>query len=149
MRISDWSSDVCSSDVCLARRRAGRRCRNGDGDRDQAARRTDRRDACALRRAAMREIGWAKINLALHVRARRPDGYHEIETLFAFVDGGDTIAAEIAEADTLTIDGEFAAGLSVGAENLVLRVLALLRDRPGARKSVVSGTQVAGRVAQG
>src|SRR3546814_20079909 len=80
----------------------------------------------------MREIGWAKINLALHVRARRPDGYHEIETLFAFVDGGDTIAAEIAEADTLTIDGEFAAGLSVGADNLVLRVLALLRERHGA-----------------
>src|SRR3546814_11453336 len=79
----------------------------------------------------MREIGWAKINLALHVRARRPDGYHEIETLFAFVDGGDTIAAEIAEADTLTIDGEFAAGLSVGADNLVLRVPALLRERHG------------------
>ena len=33
----------------------------------------------------------AKINLALHVRARRPDGYHELETLFAFVEHGDTI----------------------------------------------------------
>src|SRR3546814_6437395 len=92
MRISDWSSDVCSSDL---------------------------------------EIGWAKINLALHVRARRPDGYHEIETLFAFVDGGDAIAATMADADALTIDGEFAAGLSAGADNLVLRVLALLRDRYG------------------
>src|SRR3546814_11548120 len=36
------------------------------------------------------------------------------------------------EADTLTIDGEFAAGLSVGADHLVLRVLALLRERHGA-----------------
>src|SRR3546814_12251536 len=79
----------------------------------------------------MRETGWAKINLALHVRARRSDGYHEIETLFAFVDGGDTIAATMADADALTIDGEFAAGLSAGAVNLVLRVLALLRDRYG------------------
>lgn len=79
----------------------------------------------------MRETGWAKINLALHVRARRPDGYHEIETLFAFVDGGDAIAAEIAEADALTIDGEFAAELSVGADNLVVRMLALLRERHG------------------
>ena len=81
---------------------------------------------------AFRETGWAKINLALHVRARRPDGYHAIETLFAFVDGGDAIAAEFADADSLTIDGEFADGLSAGSDNLVLRALALLRDRYGA-----------------
>lgn len=77
------------------------------------------------------ETGWAKINLALHVRARRPDGYHEIETLFAFVDHGDGIEAKVAEADSLTIDGEFAEGLSSGADNLVLRAVALLRERYG------------------
>ena len=77
------------------------------------------------------ETGWAKINLALHVRARRPDGYHEIETLFAFVDHGDGIEAMVAEADILTIDGEFAEGLSSGADNLVLRAAALLRERYG------------------
>jgi 4-diphosphocytidyl-2-C-methyl-D-erythritol kinase len=80
----------------------------------------------------MRETAWAKINLALHVRARRTDGYHEIETLFAFVDGGDTLAAEVAETDSLGIEGEFTGGLSAGADNLVLRTLALLRDRYGA-----------------
>lgn len=80
----------------------------------------------------LRETGWAKINLALHIRARRVDGYHEIETLFAFVDAGDTIAAEIADADRLILDGEFAGGLSDGADNLVLRVLTLLRERYGA-----------------
>lgn len=80
------------------------------------------------------ETGWAKINLALHVRARRSDGYHEIETLFAFVDNGDALFAEVADADALTIDGEFAEGLSAGADNLVLRVLALLRDRYGASR---------------
>ncbi|HZG31922.1 MAG TPA: 4-(cytidine 5'-diphospho)-2-C-methyl-D-erythritol kinase [Sphingopyxis sp.] len=78
------------------------------------------------------ETGWAKINLALHVRARRPDGYHEIETLFAFVDHGDGIMARVAEADSLKIDGEFAEGLSTGADNLVLRAVALLRARYGA-----------------
>lgn len=78
------------------------------------------------------ETGWAKINLALHVRARRADGYHEIETLFAFVDHGDTIEARVAAADALAIDGEFAEGLSVGADNLVLRAVALLRERYGA-----------------
>lgn len=80
------------------------------------------------------ETGWAKINLALHVRARRPDGYHEIETLFAFVDGGDAIAGAVSDADDLTIDGPFGDGLSAGADNLVLRVLALLRDRYGAAR---------------
>ena len=49
----------------------------------------------SLRRDAMKctfvttEPAPAKINLALHVRARRPDGYHEIETLFAFCRDGD------------------------------------------------------------
>jgi 4-diphosphocytidyl-2-C-methyl-D-erythritol kinase len=78
------------------------------------------------------ETGWAKINLALHVRARRADGYHEIETLFAFVDHGDTIEAQVADADALAIDGEFAEGLSAGGDNLVLRAVALLRERYGA-----------------
>lgn len=81
---------------------------------------------------AFRETGWAKINLALHVRGRRADGYHEIETLFAFVDGGDAIAAELAEADSLAIDGEFAGGLGAGSDNLVMQVIALLRGRYGA-----------------
>lgn len=81
---------------------------------------------------AFTETGWAKINLALHVRARRADGYHEIETLFAFVDHGDGIAARVAEADRLTIDGEFAEGLSNGPDNLVRRAVALLRERYGA-----------------
>jgi len=77
----------------------------------------------------LHETGWAKINLALHVRARRSDGYHEIETLFAFVDNGDVIAAEVADSDALTIDGAFADGLSAGADNLVMQVLTLLRTR--------------------
>lgn len=84
--------------------------------------------------AGLHETGWAKINLALHIRARRPNGYHEIETLFAFVDGGDAIEAKEADAGRLSIDGEFAEGLSAGADNLVLRVLALLRERYGASR---------------
>lgn len=83
---------------------------------------------------AMTETGWAKINLALHVRARRDDGYHDIETLFAFVDHGDGLAAGRAAADSLLIDGEFADGLSVGSDNLVLRTIDLMRDRHGANR---------------
>ena len=82
----------------------------------------------------MQETAWAKINLALHVRGRRGDGYHDIETLFAFVDRGDSLVAEIADADRLTISGEFAAELGAGADNLVLRTLSLLRDRYGSAR---------------
>ena len=41
----------------------------------------------------MRETAYAKLNLALHVRAREPDGYHRIETIFAFCEDGDVLTA--------------------------------------------------------
>lgn len=67
------------------------------------------------------ETAYAKINLALHVRARRTDGYHEIETIFAFCADGDTITAEAADQLSLAITGPFADGLPVDDGNLVLR----------------------------
>ncbi|WP_052134270.1 4-(cytidine 5'-diphospho)-2-C-methyl-D-erythritol kinase [Sphingomonas sp. 37zxx] len=71
----------------------------------------------------------AKLNLALHVRARRPDGYHELETLFAFVADGDVVTIEPAGAPGLTLTGPFAAGLSGEGDNLVLRAERLFRAR--------------------
>lgn len=68
----------------------------------------------------MKDTGWAKVNLALRVRRRRDDGYHEIETLFAFVDAGDGVEL-VAGGDGLTIDGPFAEGLAADDGNLVLR----------------------------
>ncbi|MDM7956285.1 4-(cytidine 5'-diphospho)-2-C-methyl-D-erythritol kinase [Blastomonas sp.] len=69
------------------------------------------------------ETAYAKVNLALHVRRRREDGYHDIESLFAFVDSGDVLRAERRDDGELklTIDGPFAAGLDDGPDNLVLR----------------------------
>ncbi len=66
------------------------------------------------------ETAYAKLNLALHVRRRRDDGYHELETVFAFCQDGDVVTAEAADATSLTIDGPFAAGLST-TDNLVVR----------------------------
>ncbi len=71
----------------------------------------------------MRETAYAKINLALHVRRRREDGYHELETLFAFVDAGDVLTAKPAEQDSITTLGEFAAVLDNPFDNLVARAL--------------------------
>lgn len=76
--------------------------------------------------AIRRETAYAKINLALHVRARRADGYHEIETIFAFADDGDSLSLVPNGGPGLTITGPFAAGLSAGDDNLVLRAAAAL-----------------------
>jgi len=76
----------------------------------------------------MHETAWAKVNLALHVRARRADGYHDIESLFAFADAGDVLTATADDGLSLTVTGPFAAGLSAGDDNLVLRAAHALRD---------------------
>jgi 4-diphosphocytidyl-2-C-methyl-D-erythritol kinase len=79
----------------------------------------------------VREAAFAKINLALHVRARRDDGYHELETLFAFVDAGDILTAQRAERDGLTTLGEFAGGLDDPFANLVAKALGALPRAEG------------------
>ena len=71
------------------------------------------------------ETAYAKLNLALHVRRRRSDGYHELETVFAFCEDGDEVRAEPADETTLTIDGPFAEGLST-TDNLAVCAAAAL-----------------------
>ena len=56
------------------------------------------------------ETAYAKLNLALHVRRRRADGYHELETLFAFLDDGDRLTVEPAAELSLAVTGPVAAG---------------------------------------
>jgi 4-diphosphocytidyl-2-C-methyl-D-erythritol kinase len=77
------------------------------------------------------ETAFAKINLALHVRRRRPDGYHDLETLFAFCADGDELGAVPADDLSLTIEGPFGEGLSAGPDNLVLRAAEALRAAAG------------------
>lgn len=72
---------------------------------------------------AIVETAPAKINLALHVRRRRDDGYHELQTLFAFCRDGDVVTVERADSNSLTLTGPFAAILAGEAQddNLVMR----------------------------
>ncbi len=74
----------------------------------------------------MIETAYAKINLALHVRRRREDGYHELETLFAFVDAGDVLSIAPAERDSLRTVGEFAGALDNPLGNIVMQALSAL-----------------------
>jgi 4-diphosphocytidyl-2-C-methyl-D-erythritol kinase len=79
----------------------------------------------------MHETAFAKLNLALHLRRRRDDGYHELETLFAFVDAGDELTAGPAPRDELRVVGEFAPLLNDPFGNIVASALAALPRADG------------------
>ena len=76
----------------------------------------------------------AKLNLALHVRGRLPDGRHRLETIFAFCVDGDRVEGEFergtASGLSLSIVGRFAPDL-VGT-NLIEQAWDALRARAGA-----------------
>ncbi len=80
----------------------------------------------ASTRALVTERARAKVNLCLHVTGRRDDGYHLLDSLVAFAEVGDEIAAAEANELTLTIDGPFAPNLAAGADNLVMRAARLM-----------------------
>jgi 4-diphosphocytidyl-2-C-methyl-D-erythritol kinase len=80
-----------------------------------------------------REIAAAKLNLALHVRGRLPDGRHSIETLFVFCTDGDRLSAEEADSLSLEIAGPFAAELGA-TDNSVLLAARALADAAGVEK---------------
>ena len=79
----------------------------------------------------MIETAYAKINLALHVRERLADGYHRIETLFAFAKDGDRLSVVAGDGLSLRVEGRFAAQLGAVEDNLVLKAARALRARLG------------------
>lgn len=76
----------------------------------------------------------AKLNLALHVREKLPDGRHRIETIFAFCVDGDRIAASAADDLSLQATGPFAGELPAPEDNLVFRAARALQRHAGTRE---------------
>ncbi len=72
----------------------------------------------------------AKVNLALHLRRRRADGYHDLETLFAFTAFGDTLRVEPGRGLSLAVEGPFASACGDG-DNLVVRAARALAAAAG------------------
>lgn len=72
----------------------------------------------------------AKLNLFLYITGRRADGYHNLQTLFQFLDFGDTLTIEADDS------GEIALLTPVAgvpdAQNLIVRAAELLRARAAA-----------------
>ena len=76
----------------------------------------------------------AKVNLSLHVLHRRPDGYHELDSLVAFVPRvADRLTLMPMPAGdgtcTLTVRGPFAHAVPHGEENLALHAARRMRRR--------------------
>lgn len=70
----------------------------------------------------------AKLNLFLHVNGRRPDGYHELQTLFIFLNHGDWLEFEpIPGSDQLTLSPAIP-GVP-DEQNLIIRAARLLQSR--------------------
>jgi len=91
-----------------------------------------------------------KLNLYLRVVGRRSDGYHELETIFQALDGGDTLTVRPAGELTLACDDP---ELPVDGSNLVLKAASALRDFIGRdewgaafdlRKRIPSGAGLGG-----
>lgn len=99
------------------------------------------------------ETAFAKVNLALHVRRRRADGYHEIDTIFIFADDGDRLTAEPTEELSLGISGEFATNLDSGEDNLVIRTARLIQRHfdiaSGAKIHLIKSLPVAAGIGGG
>ena len=79
----------------------------------------------------------AKLNLALHVLGRRPDGYHELDTMVVFVpEMADFISLEPAEKFSFSTTGPYATSLSeeekkggLHAPNLICKAVRFLNER--------------------
>ncbi|WP_236214893.1 4-(cytidine 5'-diphospho)-2-C-methyl-D-erythritol kinase [Metapseudomonas otitidis] len=73
----------------------------------------------------------AKLNLMLHILGRRPDGYHELQTLFQFLDHGDELGFSLRE------DGEIHLRTEVPGvphdSNLIVRAARSLQQASSTR----------------
>lgn len=92
----------------------------------------------------------AKINIGLYVTEKRPDGYHNLETVFYPIPITDELEVEESDIDSLSISGIPVAGNL--DDNLVVRAVRLLREegyvvppvRIRLRKNIPSGAGLGG-----
>lgn len=76
----------------------------------------------------------AKINLTLHVVRRRPDGFHDLESLVVFGGVSDLLSLDPARPLGLTVSGPTATAAGEAEGNLVLKATRALAERvPGLR----------------
>lgn len=76
----------------------------------------------------------AKINLFLRITGRRPDGYHELQTLFQLLDYSDTLTFSLPDPDDGVITVEPELPNTAREENLIYRAALTLQNATGCRQ---------------
>jgi 4-diphosphocytidyl-2-C-methyl-D-erythritol kinase len=74
----------------------------------------------------LRLPAYAKINLCLHILGRRPDGYHELRTIFQAISLHDVLELSFTRGGQISLEVDDAA-LTAGPENLVWRAIEAMR----------------------
>lgn len=74
----------------------------------------------------------AKINLFLEVTDKRPDGFHNIDSVFLEIDLADRLTVKPAE-ELISVECGYP-GIPHGPDNLIVRAVELLREAAGVRK---------------
>jgi 4-diphosphocytidyl-2-C-methyl-D-erythritol kinase len=69
----------------------------------------------------------AKLNLQLSVGPLRPDGYHDLVTVFHAISLADDVTVALADDDSVTVTGEGAGQVPTNRDNLALRAVTALR----------------------
>ncbi|PSW13960.1 4-(cytidine 5'-diphospho)-2-C-methyl-D-erythritol kinase [Photobacterium sanctipauli] len=71
----------------------------------------------------------AKLNLFLYITGQRPNGYHELQTLFQFVDHSDTLTITANDSGDITLSPAIE-GVAT-EDNLIYRAADMLRKKAG------------------
>jgi 4-diphosphocytidyl-2-C-methyl-D-erythritol kinase len=79
-------------------------------------------------------IAPAKLNLFLHINGRREDGYHELETLFTFLNFGDELTFALTDSPTIMITGDTKDIPLI--DNLIYKAALLLQTQSKTRQGV-------------
>lgn len=90
--------------------------------------------------------GWSawpapsKLNLFLHITGRRPDGYHQLQTVFRLLDWGDTVHLRLREDGDIRRTGESVAGVAE-ADDLTIRAAKILKSESNVGQGVDIGIE--------
>ncbi len=77
----------------------------------------------------------AQLNLFLHITGRRPDGYHELQTVFRLLDWGDRIGLRLRADGQVRREGPSVPGVAE-ADDLVVRAAKSLKDASNCAEGV-------------
>jgi 4-diphosphocytidyl-2-C-methyl-D-erythritol kinase len=103
-----------------------------------------------IKKKSVRLPAFAKINLCLHVMGKRPDGYHELRTIFQAISLRDTLELSITPGSSgfhFTLTSNDATLL--GSENLVARAVLAMQQEIGFYGDVVAHLEKKIPVARG